>query len=287
MQVSIAQQEWIHTQQAFSLYDVNAAAVGDGARQAIAIRYRNQWTGVEGAPESMQFSYQSPYSQRNIALGTQVFRESIGAHSNTSLQATVGYRLKLNTRSRIHFALEGGVLNMGFDQAKLIAQQVNDPSLSKPDQSNWSPILNAAIFWRNERMYAGMEANRLIESNTGVTENYRQSMHLNLIAGHVFKLGRAGILKPMAIIRMNEGSTQWEAQTAIFLNGQLWLGTGYRQHFGFLGFLEYQFSPRLRLGYSIDLPTEIEIAPGMTHELFLGIQWAHRNDRGPSIRYFQ
>jgi hypothetical protein len=68
---SSAQQEWVFTQYSFNLYDVNAAAVGDGQQNSIALRARKQWTGIKGAPESIHASFQKPFETRNSELISQ------------------------------------------------------------------------------------------------------------------------------------------------------------------------------------------------------------------------
>lgn len=283
----LGQQDWIHSQYSFSLYDVNAAAVGDGAQNALAFRYRQQWTGIDGAPSSVHASYQHPFASKSITWGTQLMNEEIGAHKSTSLQFTGAYRLKLNENSRLNFALEAGVINTVFDNNALNPEDVQDPLLAQFNQNDWSPQFNAALFWRNKKAILGVEANRLTQGKLLGESDSRQVLHLNAVAAYVFELKNRTLLKPSALVRHAGGQTQLEVQAAAFLFSSLWLGAGYRQDYGFLAMLEYQFSPRLRVGYSYDLANSLPGSLGATHEIFLGIQWAKKGNADPSIRYFQ
>ena len=281
-----AQQEWLNTQHSFNLYDVNAGAVGDGQQNAIAIRARKQWTGIAGSPESFHSSYQRPFNDQKLTWGAQLFAERIGAHRSSSLEATLAYRLKLSKEQSLTFALEAGLMNYSFDVNRIESRDAMDQSLNRFQTNNWSPVFNSAVFWRATQSYAGFELTRLTRSRLAGDSDSRQSIHLKAILGHVFKLKEGMALRPSLLVRSSGGLYQFEVQSAVLIQSALWLGLGYRSEFGMIGYLEYQFSSRLRLGYSYDLPTGGPFASASSHELFLSFQWATKAGGVPSIRYF-
>ncbi len=283
---SSAQQEWVFTQYSFNLYDVNAAAVGDGQQNSIALRARKQWTGIKGAPESIHASFQKPFETRNLSWGVQLFSEKLGAHQSTSIEGTGAYRLRINENQKLSFALEAGLVNYNFDPNRIEARDEGDATLAKFQTNNWSPLFNAAAYWRSKTTYAGLELSRLTSSKLAADAESRQSPQVKLILGNAFRLNNSMVIRPSALIRYSNTSLQWEGQAAVLLRSMLWLGMGYRSDFGLFGYAEVQFSSRLRLGYSYDLASSTPFQTGASHELFLGFQWATKSGGSSDIRYF-
>jgi len=281
-----AQQEWVFTQYSFSLYDINAAAVGDGQQNALAFRARKQWTGISGAPESIHASFQKPLELGHLTWGIQLFSEKIGAHQSSSFEGTIAYRLKINEKQQLSFAIESGLMNYNFDPNRVEVRDEGDATLASFQSNNWSPLFNAAVFWRSKRSYAGVELSRLTQSKLVSNTGGVQASQIKGILGHAIPVSNSVVLRPSALLRYSNSQAQWEFQTAVLLHSSLWLGMGYRSNFGFLGYAEYQFSSRLRLGYSYDLASNTTFQTGGSHELFLSFQWATKSGNTSDLRYF-
>jgi type IX secretion system PorP/SprF family membrane protein len=282
-----AQQEWLYTQHTFNLYDVNAAYAGDGEHGSAAFRYRNQWTGLNGAPKSMMASMHNQFKKQQLAWGMRLFREEIGAHRESDFNASLSYRIAFRASWRMSFAMRAGMGNQVFDISKLVPAEIEDPALLIRNQSKWSPQLAAAFLLRSDKLYVGAEFTRLLPSvyidNSG---NSRYFRHYYLNAGWLTELHPNWMLRSSFMLRGTENLYfQPELHLAALYAGKCWMGAGYRKDFGFVAYTELLLSPYFRIGYSFDMPTHA-IRPGNSHEIFAGIQFKRKGGRVPSIRYF-
>lgn len=93
-----AQQEIQFTQYIFNTLSVNPAYAGYKEEWFAQMALRKQWAGLQGAPQTGQFSIDgivSPYS-RNVGVGLQVTADELGPQKATSMYMNYAYRLRLN-----------------------------------------------------------------------------------------------------------------------------------------------------------------------------------------------
>jgi len=282
-----AQQEWLFTQHTFNLYDINAAHAGDGSHGSAAFRYRNQWTGIEGSPNSVMASMHNSFRNQKLAYGIKLFREEIGAHRDAEISGSLNYKIQLNSKGKLSFAIRAGLGNQYFDIGKLRSIDFDDPKIMAGSQSRWSPLLAAAVLYRSKYFYAGLEASRLLSSSyiSANTES-KYFQHFHFITGYVSPINVDWQIRSSFLMRSTSNlDLQPEIQIAALYSGKCWIGTGYRKDFGFLAYTELLLSPYFRIGYSYDIPTGT-IKPGGSHEVFAGIQFKRKGGTAPSIRYF-
>src|ERR1043165_3724599 len=85
-----------------------------GSRDVLSInaQYRNQWSGIPGAPKTVNITVDAPVGSymkpvRKIAVGGSFTNEKVGVENNTHIRGYYAYRLKL-TKSTLSFGLNGG-----------------------------------------------------------------------------------------------------------------------------------------------------------------------------------
>ncbi|MFB9106682.1 type IX secretion system membrane protein PorP/SprF, partial [Algibacter miyuki] len=64
-----AQQDSQYTQYMYNTVTVNPAYAGTRGSLSMTGLYRNQWVGLEGAPETLNFSLNSPIGIQGVGLG--------------------------------------------------------------------------------------------------------------------------------------------------------------------------------------------------------------------------
>lgn len=283
-----AQQQWGYTQYVFNLFDINSAYAGNHQALSAAMRYRNQWTGFDGAPVSQALSLHSPLGTPAVAGGIRLIHESIGARNMVIAKTSVAYKLQLN-EAKLSFAIGGGIQREQMNLDKLNAKDKNDEILAQGSWVRNVPIVEAALIYTSPRAYLGVECGPLNKPALQWHEASRDRLyrHYNIIGGWMKKFSDNDLLQFSALLRYIEtGDMQAEGSVAILINDLLWFGAGYRQKFGALMYTECNITPRLRIGYSFDMALNaLRGYQRGSHEFFLG--YSLTKSHSPSIRYFK
>jgi type IX secretion system PorP/SprF family membrane protein len=286
-----AQHEWVYSMQSFNLYDGIGAAAGMYERSAINARYRHQWVGVEGAPQTALISYQTRLNGR-LGFGVRAMAETLGAFDRTATVAHISWRSGLG-KGELAFALGGGVLYEKMSRDRIAALHADDPALTgAPDQV--APLVNASALYRSERWFAGVEAQHLLprESTWGELTTTGKVAELTLFTGSTHALNDDWSVRPMAALRYSTSRQLLpELQAGMWYRQNLWFGLGYRHAAAAYAFTEYRIRNKYRLAYNFGWPLmQYTVAPATAgnHELMLGIFWGKSERRTlQSIRYFQ
>ena len=78
-----AQQDAQYTQYMYNTVSVNPAYAGSRGHLSIAALYRNQWVGLDGAPETQTLNFHTPMGYRGVGLGVSIVNDKIGPTSET------------------------------------------------------------------------------------------------------------------------------------------------------------------------------------------------------------
>ena len=102
-----AQQDPHYTQYMYNMNVMNPAYAGSKENLSGGLLYRQQWTGVEGAPKTATFSIHSPVG-KNVGLGLSAISDKIGPVDESNIYADVSYTLKLTENQRLAFGIKAG-----------------------------------------------------------------------------------------------------------------------------------------------------------------------------------
>lgn len=286
---STAQQDWINSLNAFNLYDNNGAFAGSYKEISLAARYRAQWTGLEGAPNSQYISAHMPIFQ-NVGTGIRLFNESIGARRRTIVKGTISYRLPLKKGS-LGFAFNAGLANQRFDIDKLISKNDLTNILTVDNQAASSLQMDFSSLWYSNLHYAGFEVVNVNEPSffPGDFVAMKQKRQFNFMGGYALKINENIVFRPTAAIRYIPGiAPSAEMNLSLFFNQKIWFGAGYRMDYGATFLSEWNISDNFRLGYSYDFGLgPVTNLSASSHEFFLGYRINREDTQGTSIRYFK
>lgn len=144
---------WAQETALFSLYQQNryfynpSFAGTDG--NIMHLLYRNQWSGVQGAPENMMFTYQNALTS-NMGIGGRIYRDNAGVLNRTGAQLSYAYGVDLSRFSRLTFGLSAGALLNNVRWDNLEGNDAIDPAVQR---INNTTVLDGAFgfnfAWRN------------------------------------------------------------------------------------------------------------------------------------------
>ncbi|WP_426484745.1 PorP/SprF family type IX secretion system membrane protein [Flavobacterium sp. 2] len=266
-----AQQESQYSQYMYNTMTFNPGYTGSREIPTAMALYRTQWVGLEGAPKTMNFSIQSPISERS-GLGINVVSDQIGPVKNTGAMLNYSYTILGSTDVKYSFGVAGGFDNFNVDYNRLKPEN-QDPYMTG-QISQFSPNVGAGFYVHSYNWYVGLSAPKLLKTSyyDDVKETtYSQASHFYLIGGYVFDLNPYLKFKPAALLKAVSGAPLAVDVSANFLiNEKLTLGAAYRWDASLSALVGFQVTDGIQVGYGYDYDTtNLGNYNRGSHELFL------------------
>lgn len=285
-----AQQDSQYTQYMYNTVAFNPAYAGNRGTLTALGTYRNQWVGLDGAPETLNFSLHSPISISRVALGLGFVSDKIGPSTESTIAADFAYSFPVDKKgTKLAFGVKAGVNIFNIDVDKLTIYDPNDVNLV--NRSVTSPVVGVGFYLHSDHWYMGLSTPNLLE-----TEHYddievstaKEKMHLYLTAGYVFDLSSDLKFKPAVLAKAVSG-----APLSVDLSGnfliyeKLTLGAAYRWDAAVSGLLGLQVNDNIMIGYGYDYETtELSNYSSGSHEIFLRFELGTRTRGVVNPRFF-
>lgn len=285
-----AQQDSQYTQYMYNTISINPAYAGNRETLNALAVYRNQWVGLDGAPETLNFSVNSPIGISGVGLGLGFISDKIGPSSENTITADFSYTIPFNNYgTRLSFGIKGGLNSFDLDVNKLNIYDPNDVNLV--NRSLISPVVGAGIYLYDYKWYVGLSTPNMLE-----TEHYddiavstaTEKMHIYLTAGYVFDMNSYIKFKPVFMMKAVSGSP-----LAIDLSGnfllyeRMTMGVAYRWDSTVSALLGFQVNENIMIGYSYDYDTtELGNYNHGSHEVFIRFELGTRVSNKVNPRFF-
>jgi type IX secretion system PorP/SprF family membrane protein len=268
------QQDPQFTHYTYNTMSVNAAYAGQRDVLSATALYRNQWVGLDGAPETLTFGIHSPLRNERIGLGLNVVSDRLGPSEETSIDGNVSYTITLDEIKNLElsFGLKAGLHILDTDFSRGNAQIVED--LFTNNINLVSPTLGAGLYLHSDRAYIGFSVPNIL--TTQHFDDFEQSiaterLHYFLIGGYVFNAGINTQLKPSFLVRGVSGAPIIaDVSLNALFNEKFTLGAAYRWDDAISGLVGFQVSPSIFIGYGYDATTtRLSNFNSGTHEVLL------------------
>jgi type IX secretion system PorP/SprF family membrane protein len=279
-----AQQDAMYTQYMFNTLAINPAYAGSRNVTSATVLFRNQWTGIQGAPKTGTLTLDAPIYDKRLGIGLQLFSDKLGVTQTTGAVISGAYRVRLN-EGTLAFGLQGNVnqFRANYNDVNLNTD-VYDPAFA----FNVNKVLfnfGTGVYYNSDRFFLGLSVQDLVKNRlTNYTTNnvdFRQTqvMHLFLSSGYVFDLNDDFKFKPSFLIKGVKG-VPIEGD----ING---IGAQYRTSADIAGLVEIQATPQFRIGYSYDYSTTaLRFSNSGSHEIMLRYEFGFSSGKILSPRYF-
>jgi len=301
-----AQQDIQFSQYVFNGLVLNPAYAGYKEVTNVDLTYRDQWTGLTGAPKTISASVDGLTKNERMGLGFQVIADKLGAQSSLNAYVSYSYRLLLGEYSRLCFGLAGGINQYSLDGTKLFTID-NDQALGTLQATTLKPDMKFGIFYTTEKYYASLSATDLFSDYRTSDPSYLviyRNRHYYLQFGALYNVSDELRIKPSVIFKEDfKGPANMDLNVFFLLGDRLWVGGSYRTGLSIFktsklqndlvsadaaSFLvEYFISDRLRIGYSFDYSTNrLKDVNDGTHEISIGYSLQPRHANAVCPRFF-
>lgn len=253
------QSDVIFTHFMFNKLNYNPGFTGNPEVLDIGAIYRNQWwTGVEGAPQTLNIFAHSPLKDDASAVGLSITSDRIGLYETLAISGSYAYRVEINRDSRVSFGVSARMEQNRINWA--LAQGVDPGDILNLGAATTeiTPNFGFGIHYQGKNYYAGLSAPRLLKNGL-YSEDATFTPSLNTyyaMGGLNLEINKNFELFPNALVTFNP-STPFELDlnvNALFLK-HFMAGVGYRLGDSFDFLVQYYFNKGFRVGAALDFTT--------------------------------
>ncbi len=266
-----AQQDPQYTQYMYNKSTINPAYAGSSGNLSFGLLYRNQWTGLSGAPRTFTLFGNAPINEK-IGLGVSMVADQIGPVKETNANVDFSYTLQLAGTQRLAFGLKVGATFHNIGLANLDVDP-NDPLYSE-NVNETNPNLGMGLYYYTNKFYVGASIPNLLESNHENTNGYEfgsEYRHYFVTGGTIFDLSEKIKLKPSFLIKSAfEAPISFDINANVLFFEKMELGISYRLDDSFSGLINLEVTPNVRIGYAYDaVVSDLSIDAFSSHEFLL------------------
>lgn len=285
-----AQSDALYSQYMYNQFVINPAYAGSRNSMSAMLMHRSRWVGIDNAPSTSTFSFQTPLTKSNFAFGLNVAADKLGASTNLLVGLTAAYHLKLST-GKLAFALRGGFYGRTFNGSRLEYKNINDPLFISEQQSSTRPALDFGVYYYTKQFYVSLALNHLgggqfnYELLPEATFDLRQYNTLGV--GYAFKLNNNIVLKPSILLKQSQGfDPNIDFNLSALFYKRLWVGVSVRSAVAMSLMLDVNVTDNIRMGYAYDIFfNSLSNASRGAHEFFIGFDFGSNGTEIISPRF--
>ena len=205
------QQEEQFTQFMHFKLGYNPAYAGSNDAPALTLLSRNQWIGLDGAPQTQAISFNMPMANKKVGLGMNLLRQTIGISNNINGDVIYAYRMRVG-RGYLSLGAQASVRLIRMDFSKVEGTQPVDTDSAIPIgfRSKFVPNFGAGLYYQTNNLYFGFSIPRLLQNNIDLAEDQgvlsREVRHAYMMAGAIVSLGEAVDLQPQLVFKYVSGA---------------------------------------------------------------------------------
>jgi type IX secretion system PorP/SprF family membrane protein len=284
-----AQQDPQYTQYMYNQNIINPAYAGTQDGVNITALYRQQWSGITGAPETITLSGSTPVGER-IGLGLSIISDNIGPVSETNAYGDFSYKLQVGEKTTLALGLKAGLTFFDVNLNTVQTTQPGDPLFSEELNETYLN-LGAGAFLYGENWYTGFSVPNMLKS-THLDENGltfgSETQHYFLTGGYVFDVAENIKLKPHVLVKgAFDSPVSFDLNTNVLFNNKFELGVSYRYEDSFSGLIGMNITDNIKVGYAYDrIVSDISVVSDSSHEVFLTFGLAFPRKVMQSPRFF-
>lgn len=289
-----AQQDAMYSQYMFNTLAINPAYAGSRNVVSATALFRNQWTGIDGAPKTGTLSVDAPILDKKIGIGAQIFTDKLGITQTNGGTLSAAYRIRMEKGS-LSFGIQTVFSQYRANYTDVILSPSGgyDPAFAD-NVSKFLFNVGTGVYYNSDRFYIGLSALDLMPNkltsydSNGLNLGSEQALHLFLATGYVFPLAEDFKLKPSVLVKGVKGAPiEADLNAALWIKDVISIGAQYRTNADIGAMIEIQAAPQIRIGYSYDhSTTALKNFNSGSHEIMLRYEFGFSKGKILSPRYF-
>jgi len=274
--VSFAQQDPLYSLYLNNPIAINPAYSGLYHNLEVNVDYRDQWAGFDGHPTTATTNAGMSLRNNTMGAGFVVVQDKIGENTNTSLNATYAYQVKLNAAQIFSFGMQAGFTNFKSDPSQVKVYNADDPAFASYSQMKVN--IGAGAILKGDRYLVGFSVPRLLPSTLDAGNEKLQvyQQHYYLQGYYLMHLSDKVVFRPAILFKgLKHAPLSTDFSASVILDRKFTAGIFTRnlQSYGLLA--QLNFLERFKFAYAFEIPTNNSVGTRYTtHEITLGIRTA-------------
>jgi type IX secretion system PorP/SprF family membrane protein len=304
-----SQQRPHYTQYILNNYILNPALSGIENYMDVKISARDQWVGLDGAPQTAYFSIHGPIgkndyktsatsygvlgqnprgsaywesyvaSEPHHGIGFTMINDKTGLLNRFTANVSYAYHMGLTPRMNLAAGFSAGISRISYDRSKANPNDPNDPALGGNEQMfSTRPDLNAGLWLYSDKYFVGLSAQQIIPQKFSFADDAKYGNklvpHLFATAGYRVLISEDINALPSVMLKYVSGtptSPQFDLNLKMQYRDLLWLGGSARWKDGYAAMAGLNVLNTFNLGYAYDFTrTPLNTTSKGTHEMIIG-----------------
>jgi type IX secretion system PorP/SprF family membrane protein len=237
---------------------INPAYAGNRGSLNIALFYRRQWTGITGAPETMNLAADAPFLDSKLGLGLIITNDKIGVTKETHIITNYSYKINMNKGS-LSFGLGAGLMTTNTAWSDLVVLDQGDENFLSNSKVFVVPDFTFGIYYTHNNYFGGLSIPKLL----GYKFNYDKNKYTIsfdpgkynylLNAGYIYTLSQKINLFPSVLLTISPGQKLlFDLNAYVSLNDKIWTGLSYRNNRSLGALIQFAINNQLKAAYTYD-----------------------------------
>lgn len=251
---TFAQQVPHYTQYLYNMQVLNPAYVGVKSDLSVSLLARQQWVGVEGAPETNTFSVNGR-TRDGLGIGATVINDKIGLTQSTNINIDASYTIQTSQFGRLAVGLKGGISYFSNNLSEGSTPD-NDVYESTPGRF---PNIGFGGLYYTDRFMIGLSIPNILKSNqfeifeTTYRNNSISNANYFLTGEAIFDISEDLKYKPSAIIKYTPTlPVSFDVNSNFMYKETIEAGLSYRYKQSISALLAVIINKKVRIGYAYD-----------------------------------
>jgi type IX secretion system PorP/SprF family membrane protein len=267
------------------------AAAGVLGCMDLHMGYRNQWSGIDGAPETAFANLHGQMEGQGNdfhGFGVRVESDEAGAWGYNAVNFAYAYNLRLSNGARLAAGLSAGFFQHRLDMSLLDMpelQVANDPAVFG-NQQFIVPMIDAGLWYYDRDMYAGLTIQNVTQASMEKISQFgKLRRHLVVTGGSEVELDGRWMFLPSAQARLGSGVPPSAEVLGLFKYDEVvGVGLGYRSQSALIVAAQAKILDYLSIGYAYELNVSpLSGAGPNSHEIVIGINACSGRPAGRAI----
>ncbi len=270
-----AQQDPIYAQYINNPFILNPAYAGLTNNLNLSVSFRNQWTGIEGSPKTLNANGHIALIENKMGAGIIVISDQIGTSTVNEVLGAYSYRISLAKDKILSFGLQAGFANYKIDNTKATPFDKTDPFFQGV-VSETKPSFGFGVVLKGDNFFLGLSVPRMLKT-TFETQGLQSSLytqHYYMMGSYLFFMSEKVRFKPSTLLKyVNNAPLSVDLNASFIFNEDYQVGLLTRNFNTYGAFLQLVIKDSFRLGYVYELPSGSTSGINFsTHEITLGYQ---------------
>ncbi len=270
---------------------LNPAFAGSRNSTSFTFSNRNQWVGIDGAPNTQTLSFHTVLKNEKLAPGLFLTNESIGISKSTGVFGNIAYRNKLY-KGTLSFGLAAGVFMNKNSWKDVVTTTDGDDAIPLMTERVILPDVSFGTYYYTKKYFLSfsipfmlghtLKEGRKVEFNSDFS-NY----HMHLAGGYNYKINREWSLRPSVLVKYQHSfGAQVDVNALLGYKSTIVAGISYRSQDAILFLARFNISKQFQIGYSYDFTLNaLSLASKGSHEITLQYDIKYRS-RASNPRFF-